>query len=87
MKDKLRLNLGMKDKQSKLATNYIARLDEYLNWCGAIEFESSEQIISRFRSGLRDDHRQELITRFITTLELAYQLVTDLDKSRVSYFH
>ena len=61
--------------------------DEYLNQCGAIEFESPEQTLSRFRSGLKDDFRQELIARGITTLEQAYQLVTDLDESRGSYFH
>jgi len=38
-------------------------------------------------SGLRDDYLRELIARGITTLEHAYQLVTDLDESRISYFH
>ena len=64
---------------NKSATEYIAKFDEYLNRCGAIEFESPEQILSRFRSHLRDDYRRELIARGITTLEQAYQLVTDLD--------
>ena len=53
----------------------------------AIELESPEQTLSRFRSGLRDDYRRELIARGITTLEQAYQLVTDLDESRGSYFN
>ena len=43
--------------------------------------------LSRFRSGLRDDYRRELIARGVTTLEQAYQLIIDLDKSRGSYFH
>jgi len=72
---------------NKSATNYIAKFDEYLNRCGAIELESPEQTLSRFRSGLRDDYRRELIARGITTLEKAYQLVTDLDESRGPYFH
>ena len=42
-------------QENKSATDYIARFDEYLNQCGAIKFESLEQILSRFRSGLRDD--------------------------------
>ena len=31
-------------QENKLITNYIAKFDEYLNRCGAIEFESPEQI-------------------------------------------
>ena len=72
---------------NKSATDYIAKFDEYLNRCGAIELESPEQTLSRFRSDLRDDHRRELIVRGITTLEHAYQLVTDLDESIGSYFN
>jgi len=58
-----------------------------LNRCDAIEFESPEQTLSRFRSGLKNDYCKELIAREITTLEQAYQLVTNLDESRGSYFH
>jgi len=54
-------------QENKSATDYIAKFDEYLNRCGAIEFESTEQILSRFRSCLRDDYRWELIARGITT--------------------
>jgi len=71
---------------NKSATDYIAKFDEYLNRCGAIELESPVQTLSRFRFDLRDDYRRELIARGITTLEQAYQLVTDLDESR-SYFN
>jgi len=60
------------DLGEQSATDYIPKFDEYLNRCGAIELESPEQILSRFRSGLRDDFRQELITRGITTLEQTY---------------
>jgi len=38
---------------NKSATDYIAKFDEYLNQCGAIELESLEQTLSRFRFGLR----------------------------------
>jgi len=72
---------------NKSATNYIAKFNEYLNRCVTIELESPEQTLSRFRSGLMDDYRRELIARGITTLEQGYQLVTDLDDSRGSYFH
>jgi len=47
-------------QENKSATEYITKFDEYLNRCGAIEFESPEQTLSRFRSGLRDDCRREL---------------------------
>jgi len=30
-------------KEYKSATNYIAKFDEYLGWCGAFELESTEQ--------------------------------------------
>ena len=74
-------------QENKSATDYIAKIDEYLNQYGTVEFESPEQTLSKFRTGLRDDYRQELNARDITTLEHAYQLVTDLDESRGSYFH
>ena len=77
----------MLTQENKLATDYIAKFNEYLNRCGAIEFESSEHTLSRFKSGLRDNYRRELIARGITTLKQAYQLVTDLDESRGSHFH
>jgi len=64
---------------NKSATDYISKFDEYLNRCGVIEFESPAQILSRFRSGLKDDYRRKLIVRGITTLKPAYQLVTDLE--------
>ena len=100
MKEKLRLKYvplsfsqQLPDKcnrltqRNKLATNYIAKFDQYLNQCSAIEFKSPEQTLSRFRSALRNDYRRELIARGITPLEQAYQLVTNLEKSRGSYFH
>jgi len=42
---------------NKSATYYIAKFDEYLNRYRAIELESHEQTLSRFRSGLRDEYR------------------------------
>jgi len=74
-------------QENKSATNYITRFDEYLNQCGVIEFKSPEQILSRFRSGPRDDYRRDLIARGIMILEHAYQLITSLDESRGSFFH
>jgi len=59
----------LKETNRLLSTEYIPKFVEYLNWCGAIEFESPEQTLSRFRSGRKDDYHQELIARGITTLE------------------
>ena len=47
-----RLNQG-----NKSVSNYIAKFDEYLNKCGAIEYESSEQTQSKFKLDLKDDYR------------------------------
>jgi len=41
---------------NKSATDHIAKFDEYLNRCIAIESESPDQTLSRFRLGLRDDY-------------------------------
>ena len=57
---------------NKSATDYIAKFDEYLNRCGAIEFESPEQTLSRFRSDLRYNYRRKVIARVVTTLEAGY---------------
>jgi len=72
-------------QKSKSTIDYIARFDEYLNRCGAIEFESPEQTQSKFRSGLMDNYHRGLIARGITSLEHAYQLVIDLDEYRGSF--
>jgi len=42
---------------NKSVSNYIAKFDEYLNKCGAIEYESSEQTQSKFKLDLKDDYR------------------------------
>jgi len=43
---------------------------------------SDTVVLSRFRSGLREDLRREFFVRDISTLEHAYQLVQDLDHSQ-----
>jgi len=72
---------------NKSATDYITKFDEYLNRCGATEFESPKQTLSRFRSG----HRGRLPSRAHSSRhhdsKEACQLVTDLNESRGSYFH
>ena len=59
---------------------YITKFDEFLVKCG--KNESNTVVLSIFRSGLRKDLRSELIVRNISTLEQAYQVVQDLDRSQ-----
>ena len=47
--------------------------------------EGEAQILYKFRAGLRDDLRAELLARGVTELEAAYVLVQDLDSARTSY--
>ena len=55
---------------------YIVKFDEFLLRYG--ENESDVVVLS---SGLREDLERELFVRDIFTLEQAYQLVKDLDRS------
>jgi len=52
--------------------------------CG--EDESYTIVLSRFRSGLKDELRRELIVKDVSTLEQAIQIVQDLDQSQASSF-
>ena len=47
--------------------------------------DGEAQILSRFRAGLRDDLRTELLARGVNELEAAYALVQDLDSARTSH--
>jgi len=67
--------------QSNRLMSYINQFDGFLNRCG--ENESNVVFLSRFRSGLREDFRQELFVRDISTLEQAYQSVWDLDRFKL----
>jgi len=46
----------MLSQGDKSVTDYITDFDEYLNRYRAIELESPEQTLFRFRPGLRDDY-------------------------------
>ena len=64
---------------NKSAQEYVKKFDEFLIRCTAINIEGKAQILSRFRAGLRDDLRTELLAHEVTKLEKAYALVQDLD--------
>ncbi|KAI0507857.1 hypothetical protein KFK09_013985 [Dendrobium nobile] len=67
---------------SKPVKDYIASFDDYLIRCKGETSTTPAQILSMFRTGLREDLRNELFARNITTLENAYSLVLDLEESR-----
>ena len=52
---------------------YIKKFDQFLVICG--KNESDIVVLSKFRSGLKDDLRRELIVRDVSTLKQAIQLV------------
>ena len=72
-------------QETRSATEYIEKFDEFLTRCSEFVDESSTVTLFRFRSGLRDDLRRELFARGVSDLEHAYQIVRDLDASRGSY--
>ncbi|KAL0926660.1 hypothetical protein M5K25_002901 [Dendrobium thyrsiflorum] len=67
---------------SKPVKDYIASFDDYLIRCKGETSTTPAQILSMFRTGLREDLRNELFARNVTTLENAYSLVLDLEESR-----
>jgi len=54
---------------NKSAQEYVEKFNEFLIRCNAIDTERQSQIMSRFRVGLRDDLRTELLAREVTELE------------------
>ena len=62
---------------SKSVSEYIAKFDEYMSRCDVLEDETLT--LSRFRSGLRDYLRKELILREIYTIQDAFEMVQNYD--------
>ncbi|GFY90459.1 hypothetical protein Acr_07g0006560 [Actinidia rufa] len=62
---------------SKPATEYVAQFEEYLMRCDIREDE--RMTLSRFRQGLNDDLRKELILREVDTLDQAYTFVQNYE--------
>ncbi|KAG6725272.1 hypothetical protein I3842_02G025100 [Carya illinoinensis] len=60
-----------------LVTEYVTQFDEFRIRCHVVEDEA--MTLSRFRQGLKDDLRHELIFRGVTTLDHAYSLVQDYE--------
>ncbi|GFZ15774.1 P-loop containing nucleoside triphosphate hydrolases superfamily protein [Actinidia rufa] len=62
---------------SKPATEYVAQFEEYLMRCNIREDE--RMTLSRFRHGLSDDLRKELVLREVATLDQAYAFVQNYE--------
>ena len=69
---------------NKSAKEHVKKLDEFLIRCSTFYEEGEPQILSRFRVGLREDLRTELLAR-VNELEAVYALVQDLDSARISH--
>ncbi|GFS42491.1 hypothetical protein Acr_00g0080110 [Actinidia rufa] len=62
---------------SKPATEYVAQFEEYLMRCNIKEDE--RMTLSRFRHGLNDDLRKELVLREVDSLDQAYTFVQNYE--------
>ncbi|GFY80971.1 hypothetical protein Acr_01g0007800 [Actinidia rufa] len=62
---------------SKPATEYVAQFEEYLMRCDIREDE--RMTLSRFRQGLNDDLKKELVLREVDTLDQAYTFVQNYE--------
>ena len=70
---------------NKLAKEYVTKFDEFLIRCNTCSKEGQAQILSRFKAGLREDLRTELLVRGVTELEKTYTIIQDLDSFRSNY--
>jgi hypothetical protein len=65
-------------------TEYVTQFDELRIRCHVVEDEA--MTLSRFRQGLKDDLRRELVLQEVNTLDHAYSLVRDYESiTRTSY--
>ena len=69
-------------QDNKSAKKYVEKFDEF---CSTLHREGETQILSRFKAGLRDDLRIELLARGVNELEAAYALIQDLDSARTNH--
>ena len=58
-------------------TEYVTQFDEFQMRCHIVEDDA--MTLSRFRQGLKDDLRRELVLRGVATLDHAYSLVRDYE--------
>ena len=70
---------------NKSAKEYVEKFNEFLMRCSIFHKKGEAQILFRFRAGIRDDLRIELLVRGVNELEAVYVLVQDLDSARTSH--
>jgi len=70
---------------NKSTKEYVKKFDEFLIRCSTLYRESKAQILFRFRAGLKDDLRTELLVKEINELEVAYASVQDLEFARTTH--
>ncbi|XP_020677004.2 uncharacterized protein LOC110095705 [Dendrobium catenatum] len=57
-------------------------MDDFMIHCNGGETTTPAQLLSMFRAGLRENLRNELFARGVSTFEAAYNIVLDLEESR-----
>jgi len=72
---RLMVNWHQHTQGNKSAKKYVEKFDEFLIRCSTLHKEGEAQILSRFRTGLRDDLQTELLVRGVNELKAAYALV------------
>ena len=65
-------------QRSRPISEYISRFNEFLSRCDLQENE--HVILSRFRTGLKEDLQRELLLREVSTLQHDYQMVQEIDR-------
>jgi len=70
---------------NKSVKKYVEKFDEFLIRYSTLHKEGEAQILFRFRVGLKDVLRTELLARGVNELEAAYALVQDLDSARTNH--
>jgi hypothetical protein len=65
-------------------TDYLEQFQEYKRRCQIVE----EEVVTldRFKRGLNDDLRRELIIRGVTSLDQAYELARNCELAAKSFF-
>jgi len=59
-------------QDNKSVKEYVEKFNKFLIKCSTLHKEGESQILSRFRAGLRDDLRTELLARGVNELKAVY---------------
>ena len=70
---------------NKSVKKYVEKFYKLVIRCSTLHKKREVHILSRFRAGLRDDLRTELLVRRVNELKVTYTIVQDLDSLRYNY--